>query len=278
MTIDQILRNIATRPTVVFMADGVPIDPSPATATVTITKADGTAIATSAATARTGVGTFEYALAPQALLNFLTLDWTAMFDSITQTIRTQAEVVGGFLFSIADARAAKLSDTAKYPTKTIVDVREEVSAFFADYCLVSFAPRFARVTVDGSGLTDMYVPNRYLSRILSVTVAGTAATTADVVPYNDGLLYRPSGWPAGRKNVVVEYEHGYDKTPGRVSRAALQYAQTLLVGTDIKERATMHTDETGSYRLSIPDAMRRHPTGVPLIDAILNEFAELALA
>lgn len=278
--VDQVLRNVQGRLKMTFFVDGVPTDPDGDEAFVDVWLADGEDFDVAAATTREDTGTYMYELAPRATLMRFDLRWSGVFDGVTQSIDSQAEVVGGFLFTVAELRTFKgaLQSTATYPTSAILDIREEITQFFAEECRVAFAPRYGRAVVDGRGGTELYLPSRKVTRVLSAKASGTAMDHASMVAYDDGLLYSPSGFPEGRRNIAVEYEHGYAQPPGRLARAAKVYASTMLVGTDVKERAITHTDETGTYRLSYPDAFRQRPTGIPVVDAALVAYTEPLVA
>ena len=49
-------------------------------------------------------------------------------------------------------------------------------------------------------------------------------------------------------------------------------ATALLVGSDILDRSITATDETGTYRLAVPNAFKDNPTGIPFVDSILNSY------
>src|SRR5687767_3322430 len=114
---DRILRGTTATVSATFSVDGTGVDPVPDTATVQITRDNGTVlVATTLAASVTGQpGKFEFALttAETALLDTLTATWVSSLGTVETTI----EVVGGFLFTIAQARAMPpLTNTTLYPT------------------------------------------------------------------------------------------------------------------------------------------------------------------
>jgi hypothetical protein len=100
---ERILQSAPFTASETFYEDGVIVDPG--TVTVGVTRADGTVlIAAGTATAGSGAAARTYALtiANTALLDTLTVTWT----SATKGVRTSTiEVVGGFLFTLSQARA-----------------------------------------------------------------------------------------------------------------------------------------------------------------------------
>jgi hypothetical protein len=184
------------------------------------------------------------------------------------------QVVGGFYFSIAEARAADstLASTAKYPTSRLVEVRAETE----DECELmtgqAWVPRFARCVLSGRGRTWLELPHTMIRAVRSVRVGGTAFTVPELakVGFDDqGLLTLPREWPAGGRNIVVEVEHGHDRPPVDIVRGArLRFKSLALEGQsalpDNAERRVVTTDQTSTtYR-----APSEESTGLPAVDAI----------
>jgi hypothetical protein len=94
-----------------------------------------------------------------------------------------------------------------------------------------FTAGSSTVTLDGSGTDALLLPERPVSRVRSVTVAGTAVT--DFSLRSDGTIVRPypAVWTAGRQNVVIRYEHGVSRTkvPPAVRMVALALAARFVV-------------------------------------------------
>lgn len=97
------------------------------------------------------------------------------------------------------------------------------------------------ITLDGTGTDVLLLPN------LPVTAAGTVVvnggTVTDYVLNSNGALIRrgtavsytgnywPAAWPAGRQNVQVTYDHGYQSVdlPRDVRMVALSLAARIAV-------------------------------------------------
>jgi hypothetical protein len=254
-----------------FDVDGTATDPSPATATVTVTRDDGTILASGVSATRTGVGAFSYPLTQTTLLDILTVEWTSSLG----TIATVVEVVGGFLFSIAQARAlSPLSNTATYTTAKLLEARTMVETALEDACGVAFVPRYAKTTVNGSGTSTLLLPPRVRS-IRSASNEGVAVSApylATMRLLSTGELYYPSLWASGFANYELAYEWGYDYPPPRVSQAALLWAKSWLVKGPIDDRWTSMTSEDGTYALSTP-GMRGANSGLPEVDQVIHEYS-----
>lgn len=248
--------------------------------TVRVVRADGTEVlpAGTATTAGTGTGEFSVSLTPAqtALLDELTVTWTDSDSSHT----TKAEVVGGFYFSVGEARASDstLENAGKYPDADILAARAEVEQEFEEITGVAFVPRYHRILLSGSGKTSQRIPSRRIRAIRSVEVDGVAWTTSDVasVRFVGNVLARADGgfFPVGVRNIVVAYEHGWDRPPADVRRAALLRLRSLLNAnkTGIPDRATSFTvTEGGTYRLATAGKDR---TGIDSVDAVLARYSE----
>lgn len=246
--------------------------------TITITRSDSTAVATGAATSNPSTGKYDYTLAPQADLNILKAVWTGTFSGVVQSVTSYVEIVGNHLFTEAQARSfddASLSDTTKYADSDIADARDRITDLLEHHTGVAWVPRFARETLDGN--QSPYVARLYsntgslrlrhtrVSRLLSVAVGGTAYSSPELAAlylYDWGDIESLTPWLAGYRNIVVEYEHGYDYLVDGVDRIALRWLRTMLVSSDIDSRVVAMTDAGGeSYSYS-----RSTPSGIPEVD------------
>jgi len=248
--------------------------------TVGITRADGTTlVAAGAATVGAGSAPRTYALtaANNLLLDLLAVTWTDAGDGSTHT--TLVEVVGGYYFSVAQARAAEpsLQDTVKYPTGDVEARRREVEDEAEDICAAAFVPRYRRVALDGTGARSLTAPDTMLRTLRSVTVDGTvwdAGQLANVTLSEFGVLSLTDGvWPYGRGNVVVGYEHGYDRPPTGLTVAALTRLRSRLnlAKSDIPDRAERYVPaEGGVFALSMPGPYK---TGLPDVDAVYERYS-----
>lgn len=248
--------------------------------TVTVTRVDGSEIDSVAAT-RTGVGTYTYALAPQADLSVLTAVWAGALDGNPASVTTYAEVVGAEYFSIAELRAfdSVLSNTTRYPTDKLKAARLAVEAEFEGICGRAFVPRYALETLISDGNGRLWLSNPDPIRVLSCFVNDdddwsdrTFTRPVDnlrVVGLSNGESFPRDG------RVRIEYEYGMVDVPIRIKHAAMKRAKYSLVADQsrIDERATtMNVPDFGNFVLATP-GMRGSYTGIPEVDVVLQDYA-----
>jgi hypothetical protein len=277
---DRVLQNTQADAKVTFYdANGVAVDAT-GTPTVTITRATGTALVTNAATTKvTGTtGVYKYPLSPTqtALLDFLTLAWTAVIGAASQIFTTHVEVVGGFLFTIADARATPpLESTTTYPTDKIVRTRTLVETALEDACGVAFVPRYALGTVDPPSGRTLVTPRWPLISLRSVesrSGSGWAAqTVTDYTASRSGIY--STAWPRSYEpaSLRIGYEHGYPSPPPRVSRAALLLAKRWLIEGPVDDRTTSMATDDGTFTLLTP-GLRGALFDIPEVEATIQEY------
>jgi len=272
-----------------FYADGVLTDDG--TPTIGITKADGSAlVAPGAATTSGGTGIRRYALAAQAELNALKATWTGA----TQTITTRVEIVGGFLFTLADAKTfdgGAIVATTNVPVPSdqqILDARARITDDFAEILGFQPVPRFARETLDGNGYTALGLRHLKAHQLISVTVNGAPQSGGDyqisigneveaVSDYGYGTAFT-----RGRRNVVVEYVHGDERVDPATARAALIVAKSQLIRSDVTDRATsLAGPEGGTTFLSTAGRESGGQVqwyGLPHTDSVLNRRSQRGFA
>lgn len=270
----------------VFYVGETPTDSS-TTVTVTVVDANGTAVASGNATsAGGGTGKYTFALAGQSQLALLTVTWNATIAGAAVAMSDQVEICGGFFFTLTEGRASdsSLSDAAKYPTADLIVARQEVEEECEWICDRAFVPRYRRVLLDGSGASDLILPDADVRTVRAATVAPRAGQTfvaltagqlAALVVLPDSTLRRVDSniWTEGLQNVVVEYEYGYTAPPTDLLKAAKTRFRTRLNinKTSIPDRASSFTAvDGGTYRLSMPDAFR---TGIPDVDAAYARYS-----
>lgn len=274
----RILKDTPCTLSTTFTTDGTATDPAPDTATVTITRDDGTAIVTAAAATGTGVGSFSYSLsaAQNNLLDTLTVKWTSSLGTIASTV----EVVGGFLFSIAQARSLDpLNNATRYPTQAIIDARTLAETALEEACGVAFVPRYRREPLSGTGGTELILSQPRITAIRSMSLAGTALTAGElaaVVPSGPGVIYTLNGWTRGFGNYSIAYEHGYVSPPPRVTNAALLLARRYLVDSPVSDRATSMTTDDGTTQFLVTAGVRQAVFDIPEANAVVAQYGQQA--
>jgi hypothetical protein len=275
--VDRILRSAAgTVQIQLYDSTGAVADPG-GTVTAAVKDSAGVAIAGSPFTA-SGTGTnprtFSVTL---AILDTYDVTWTL---PDTSTRRTQFEVVGGFVFAVAELRAFDSLLSAKTAPE-LREIREIVEEKFEVGGNVSFTLRGHRVAVDGKGTDKVFVPDVEVRTLVAASIDSVALSAPEIAAvkvYPFGMLVRPSSvWSLGWRNVSVLYEHGLADVPSAISRAAKKYARYLMLNSaaEASERATAMFTEAGGYRLTL--AGRDGPTGLPEVDAVLAEFGHASV-
>ncbi|MGH8575341.1 MAG: hypothetical protein ACREXJ_00145 [Gammaproteobacteria bacterium] len=272
-----------------FGADGETPLVSSTTVTVDVTDANGAAVADDAATT-VASAVYSYALPGQAQLAELTVAWSGTIGGAAVVETDTAEIVGGFLFSLAELRDSDESLREQsggvylYSTADLALARIQTEVECEWICDRAFVPRYRRVVLGGGATTELLlgVPDVRSIRAVRVAEHGsstftalTAAELAALIATDDGLLVRGDGqgWTWGQRNVIVECEHGLDRPPEDLKRAALRRARSWVqIGTSkVPERAFAYTTNDGaSYRLSRPDAFH---TGIADVDSAYAKYS-----
>jgi hypothetical protein len=182
--VNRILINTTTDITVTFYVDGVATDLDGAVS-VNAVNLEGTIVISGGSGIPTGNdGEYRYELTPltgTGSLDTLTVVWAGTLGGGAQTVTTRVEIVGGFVFTIAEARALSglggaRSDrnndsTYKISTARLVAARTEVERALEQELGFAMVPRYSLVTLDGNGATPRTSASPALIR--SVTVGGT---------------------------------------------------------------------------------------------------------
>jgi len=290
-TLTRIAKNTAGTLSTTFFVDETATDSS-TTVTYAVVDAAGVSVASGNAT-HGATGVYSFTLAAQSALKLLTITWSATIGGSATTQVTYAEIVDGFFFTLAEGRASdsSLSDTSTYPTADLTAARLEVEAECETICDRAFVPRYARVTLDGSGTSEVLLQHSDPSRsvadvrtIRSVSMSDspdgtftsfTAAQIADLAVTPDGTLIRTGGdiFTEGRRCVIVEFEYGLDRPPADLVRATLTRFRTVLNlnKSGVPDRASSFTVvDGGTFRLDMPGPFK---TGIPTVDAAYGRYS-----
>jgi hypothetical protein len=200
---------------------------------------------------------------------------------------TNVDVVGAYFASVAEIRASDptLADELKYTDARIIDVRRSAEDMFEKVCGRAFVPRYDMLRTHGTNSTELSLPVPNLRRVRAATVYGRGsavamtltATQLGYIPANiQGLAVRTDGIPwydmwAG-DNVVIEYEHGWDRPPADLLRQWFRWVRWELnsTTTGVPDRATSFSvTEGGSYSLATP-GKGNSITGIPDVDVALR--------
>lgn len=273
-----------------YAVDGeAPIDAS-GTVTVAVTDATGAEVALPSADADHAgpdTGRYTVTLPAQASVSLLDVAWTAILDGGVSVVEhDRVEICGGRLFDLARARAwdSSLADIETFPTARLAEVRTDVEQEVEHITDRAWTVRYARVSLSGVDGGDVVLSHpdddrtaRHIRAIRSVTVGGVALGEGELgalVVRDDGTLRRGSGvWPAGDRNVIVEYEYGLDGPEESLVRAMLERFRYLVHHPEsgIPDRADSYTTSEGAtYRLA---DVGTYQTGLPEVDAVYGRLS-----
>lgn len=246
-------------------------DPVPDEATVRVLRADGTEMVESTAATGGDDGEFSYTLSPEDTvdLDFITAEWTTSLG----TVRTHAEIVGGFIFALSELAALRDVQQLPEPERTdekLAAIRTTAEQAFEKAASerlkyrVAYVPRFAyqrRLRADDDFLALGSQPVRALR---SATAGADTLDLSGVELEDDGAV---GLWP--NRNVSVFYEYGYDRPDEDIKRAVLTLAKNWLIEGPIDDRSTSVATETGGTILLATPGVRGSVFGIPAVDAAL---------
>jgi hypothetical protein len=263
---DRILKGTPATVSRTFYTDGAVVDPG--AVTLTITTASGTTVVSAVSTSGSGAAarTYNVTAAQTALLDTWTLAWTS---STKGTLSSVVEIVGGFVFSIADLIAVQPSNFT-WTAAQMEQMRTTVEDAIEEHYGTALVPRYRREKVSGDGTTLLGIPGP-IRAIRDITVNGTAldAATIAALYLKDGWL---SGytWTAGIGNIIVGYECGLDEAPGRIRQDAVRLARQWLVSGPIDDRALGAASPDGQFSYGLATPGRNGSIfGLPDLDAVV---------
>lgn len=298
MTTTRILRTQAVTLSHVFDPAEIPTD-ADGTVGVSLARLDGTVVTAGNATGPDGEHRYTYPYAGSATLDHLTVTWTATVAGDALTLdQDQLEIVGGFWFGIAEARKADpaLASLGKFPTTDLEGYRIEVEDEGERICGQAFVPRFAREILDGTGRPSLRLRWPWIRTVRKVAISNiygdpmidlTADQLRRVAPGDDGVLRLDDGflwaatgwtwgtvWPPGRRNVLVEYEHGRDVPPADIRRAGRIRIKSLALQplSALPDRAErIAVTEAGTVLLAVAT---RDTVGLPEVDGAYARYPD----
>lgn len=279
MSLVRVLRTASVVLTHVFYVDETPTDATGAV-TYSVKRLDGTVVASGNASGPAPTGTYTLTVPAQSQVDTLTVDWTALVAGATVTARDFIEIVGGFIFGLAEARAQPpVLDTIKWPTAKLAQKRIGVEQECETICGQAFVPRFNRVayTLD-TNVTNLLtskitLPHIGVRTLRSVTISGAAQSLTGLTVSESGVL-RGVTWAAVNTGtvIIVEYEHGMDYPPEDLKDACMLRLRSRLASGDsgVPQRAlSFSVADGGVYRLSTPSGTK---TGIPDVDGPYERY------
>lgn len=260
--------------------EGAPI---PLTGDVELEVTDGAGVLVHSATvaADQGSATAQIPFADLPHLDTYQLTWSADVEGSPMQWTDQLEIVGGYLFEIAQLRSfdRAFEDTTHYPTEFLRRMRTAAENLIEGEhaANVAFVPRGARATVDGTGRASIELPHLEAREVISLEVDGEAWTAEQISTLIvDDCLLRLSttspitSWPVGSRNIRVHFTHGMNFSPPAIARAALLLVRDHAEPSSIPGRATASSIGEQMFRMTV--AGRDGTTGLPEVDAAIQQF------
>lgn len=285
LTGGHLLKNTVGRIELTVYVDGTATatDNDPTTPTVTVTRADGTALASAQSTTADGTGVYYYELTPTQCnrVDTLTVALVGTWGGTEQTFTHTVEVRGAHLFTLAEARSfdsSAMSNTSTYPALAILEERERITELLESWTNVSWVPRHYRATFPGTGGRDIRADHWQVTELIAASIGGTSVTVSDVTLSQEaGILHHETGvWTAGTpsnpRNVVLEYQHGYDRAYG-VTRIALLLLRDRLVKSAVPEGALSSVGDFGSISYVQAGGPMGNVSRLPEVNQWVNDHA-----
>lgn len=238
---------------------------------VTLLDADSAEVATATATGgEQGVWTVTFPAQPMG-------EYLARWSGDTEYVdETPVEVVGGFMFSVPQARNSDdyLTDAAAFPASEIIDYREVVESEFERITARSFTPRVVMrdYVSDGTGEFVALIPDA--QAVEAAWVNGVAVADVSTWRVNTlGKITTTDDVPEGDA-VRARIRYGFATPPKEVARVGMVYLRSLMASesSGIPDRATTwQPEEGGTFRLATP-GVGPWETGIPEVDAVLKRY------
>lgn len=258
----MILRNTSATISATLTIDGAEADPSPDTATVSVSREDGTELVAETAAADGGTGAFTYQLTPAETVQVdeLRAEWKMSVGGEEQILTTYHSVVGGFLCSLsAISEAVVVGGRSAPSTEELRARRSEVERLLEDACGVAFRPRYARDTLRGEGCSELLLRHPKARQVLAASIAGEDLDVDELELVGD-FVRRSAGWT--RDSVIsLAYEHGWERPPEPITRAAIALASFYFENSSDRVSRFREDDQEvwltvagiGSAETSIPE-------------------------
>jgi hypothetical protein len=279
MTLVRVLRTAQVVLSHTFYVDETATDAT-GSVTVSVKRLDGTVVTSGTASGPVSHA-YTFTVPAQSQVDTLTVDWTGTVAGAAVTARDVIEVVGGFIFGLAEARAQPPAlSLTKYTTAALAQKRIGVENECEEICGQAFVPRFNRALFTLGGVNagptkyTITLPHINVRTLRAVTVDGTTQSLTGLVVSESGVLTGlaiATTTVTGSK-VIVEYEHGLEYPPEDLKDACMLRMRSRLAQGDsgIPQRAlSFSVADGGVYRLSTPSGKK---TGIPDVDGVYERY------
>lgn len=246
--------------------DGLGASPTPPIDTASYTIRNSEGVVTSSGTANPTANPSEFwvplTTVDTAILDRLTITWA---NPSVGEMSSTVEIVGGFLFSIADLRATStvLANTTRYTSLALANLRTAVEDALEGELGYALVPRFGTQTFASGGSSLRLSP--YLRSVRSASDDGAALVIGDL-----DLAYDAVGYVTGYQfygPTTLGFEHGMDAPSPRAQMAGLQLAKSWAITGPIDDRTTNFTSpETGITSTYATPGFGGSIFGLPSVD------------
>lgn len=254
---------------------GGELDPAGSIPTVELFRDDGTIAIASAPAIELDTGLYGLTVSATVTdrVDRLTARWTAVLDGSAQTLDSSVEVTGGPLFTVAELRAADVQDGT---TEEVELARLLAEDFLQFHTGVALTPRYRRHTMSVSGNAQLLLLDTPLvTEVFSVAISGVELTSDELeligILREEGMLYRPAGWPVGYSNLEIAWQHGYSQPYALAKRPAMKIAERILTEdrSSISPRATSISNEAGTQMLIVAGTRGMY-SDIPEVNAFIS--------
>lgn len=201
-----------------------------------------------------------------------TVEWKAEGLAVD---RSTFEVVGGFLFTLPEARESDvdLADSRRFPTAELRHYREVVEDEFETITARSFVPRTTRVEVVADGSAGLYLGCFDVTGLKAVDGPSGAEDVTGWAADRMGFVRAPYELPEGARYTVT-FGYGFDQVPEDVKRAGLLRLRSVLTAerSGIPDRATAFVAAEGGNFTLATAGRNGYETGIPEVDATLGRY------
>lgn len=276
----RILAGTRSDITVKVTKDGAPATPT-GTLTYSVVDQDGDTVTSGTPTATAGVLSFALTAA-QAAVGTLTVTWGGLVFSgePAVSLSTQVEVIGAWLFTIPEVRAAGIPQ-ATYNDARILADRDRITEEFESSGFLGFplGRRYFREVHNGDSRGPVILRQMKAGTLHSVeTRSGTTwtALTADELAAcyleSNGILTRENSyWPTGTQNIRVGYEAGMSPIPADLRTAGIDYLRHLTMNNNMQAQATAVNNEGGTFTIAKPGD-KNYFVGLPAVDRVIANY------
>lgn len=253
----------------------LPVDASVTSGTLTLTRDRDAVVVVNAQSVTVDANEVSYSLAPQAAEANLTAVWTLTTGSGTNTVTEPVEVVSCETVTLDEMRLRRpLDDVNRYPDRVLLNARTQLENELSDRAGVKFAGGEFKVTLDGNGKANLFLPVGKPRSITSITIGQNALSQDDLstvkVDERTGEVYFPNRFTSGRLNVTITGVSGYSQPVGGLPVAMAKGVRYMVVDSPASDRQISVSNEAGMTENLVVSGLRGAIFAIPELNTILE--------